>query len=107
MRSVKKVSSHVARNIEAFIEEDTRYKKHYTQDNDTSAHFKVDSLGPHTVFPASLPLFKTLCYILSWNCHQLPHRISLNLIDSLKSLPLKGDFTLGKSLKSQVAKSGL
>ena len=29
-RSVQKVSSHIIRNIETFIEEDTRYKKHYT-----------------------------------------------------------------------------
>ena len=39
MRSVHKVSSHAIWKI--FIEEDTRYKKHCTQDNDTSAPFKV------------------------------------------------------------------
>ena len=32
---------------------------------------------------------------------QLPHCIFLNLIDDLKSLPFKGDFSFGKSQKSQ------
>ena len=34
---------------ETFIEEDTRYRKHCTQDNDTSVPFKVGTLGPLTV----------------------------------------------------------
>ena len=55
---------------ETFTEEGTRYKKHCTKDNDTSIPFKVGTLGPHS----------------SPNCHQLPHCIFLNLIDSLKSL---------------------
>ena len=46
--------------IETFIEEDTRYKKHCTQDNDTSVFSKVGTLGPHIVFPTPLSLFKTL-----------------------------------------------
>ena len=37
-------------------------------------------LGPHTVIPVSLPLFKTLCKTLCWNRHQLPCCIFLNLI---------------------------
>ena len=41
MWSVQKVSSHVLGKIEAFIEEDRRYKKHCTQDNDISVSFKV------------------------------------------------------------------
>ena len=41
------------------IEEDTRYKKHCTQDNDTG-HLKTGTLGPHRLLPASLPLFRTL-----------------------------------------------
>ena len=77
------------RKIETFIEEDTRYKKHCMQDNDASVPFKVGTLGPHTVLPASLPLFKTLCKILFWDHHQLLHCIFLNLIDSLKSLPFQ------------------
>ena len=32
-----------------FIEEDTRYKRHCTWDNDTSVPFKVGILGPHIV----------------------------------------------------------
>ena len=36
-----------------------RYKKHCTQDNDTSVPFKVGTLGPHTVFPITIscPLY--------------------------------------------------
>ena len=49
MRIVQKVSNHVMWKIETFLEEDTRYKKHYTKDNDTSVHFKVGTLGPHTI----------------------------------------------------------
>ena len=41
-------SSHV------FIEEDTRYKKYCTQDNDASVPFKLGTLGPHTVLPISI-----------------------------------------------------
>ena len=50
--------------IETFIEEDTRHKKHCTQNNDASVPFKGGILGPHTVLPASLPLFKTLNSVL-------------------------------------------
>ena len=35
-------------------EEHTRYKKHYTLDNDASVTFKLGILGPHTVLPVSL-----------------------------------------------------
>ena len=35
-------------------EEDTRYKKHCTEDNDTSVPFKVGTLGPHTVLPIAI-----------------------------------------------------
>ena len=62
------------RKIETFIEEDTRYKKHRTQDNDASVRFKVGTLGTSHSFP---------------NHHQLPCCIFLNLIDSLKSLPFQ------------------
>ena len=75
--------------IETFIEEDTRYKKHCTQDNDTSVPFKVGALGPHTVLPAFLPPFKTFYKTLCYNWHQLPRRIFLNLINGLKSLPFQ------------------
>ena len=40
MRFVQKVSSPVIRKIDTFIEEDTRYKKHCTQNNDASVPFK-------------------------------------------------------------------
>ena len=63
-----------------------RYKKHCTQDNDTSVPFKVGTLGPHTVLPASLLLFKTFCKILCWNRHQLPCPFFLNFICGLKFL---------------------
>ena len=49
-------------------------------------------MGPNTVLPASLPLFKTLCKILCWNPHRLLHHIFLNLIDGLKSYPFQGWF---------------
>ena len=39
---------------ETLIEEDTRYKKHCTWDNDSSVPFKVDTLGPHTVLPIAI-----------------------------------------------------
>ena len=64
------VSSHMLQNTETFIEEDTRYKKHCTQEDDASVPFQSRHLTqvnltyvrfqPHTVLPASLPLFKTL-----------------------------------------------
>ena len=41
------------------------------------------------------------------NHHQLPCGIFMNLINSLKSLPFKGDFSLGKSQKLQGDKAGL
>ena len=65
--SVQKVSSHVIWKTETFTEGDTRYKKHCTQDNDTSVPFlKVGTLGVSHSSP---------------NHHQLPHCIFLNLIE--------------------------
>ena len=43
----------------------------------------------------------------SLNCHQRPRRIFLSLIDGLKLLPFKDDFSSGESQKLQGAKSGL
>ena len=40
-RSVQKVSSHILWKIEKFMDEDTRYKKHCTWDNDASVPFIV------------------------------------------------------------------
>ena len=60
--SVRKVSSHVLWKIETFTE-DTRHKKHCTEDNDVSVPFKVGTLEPHIVlsitisFPVILPWF--------------------------------------------------
>ena len=62
-RFVQKVSSHVIKK-QTFIKEDTRYKKHCTQDNDASVPFKVGTLGPHTVLPvtsAALLCFPESC----------------------------------------------
>ena len=50
----QKVSSHVIYKIETFFEEDKRYKKHCTQDNDASIPFRVGTLGPHTVLPVAI-----------------------------------------------------
>ena len=52
--SVQKVSGHVIRKIETFIEKDTRYKKHCTWNNNASVPFKLGTLGPHTVLPVTI-----------------------------------------------------
>ena len=49
----QKVSSLALGKAETFIEEDTRYKKHCTQDNDASVPFKVGALGAHGVPPTA------------------------------------------------------
>ena len=54
MGSVQKVSSHVIWKMETFIEEDTRYKKHCTQDNDDSDLFKISTLGPYKILPIAI-----------------------------------------------------
>ena len=92
MRSVQKVSIHIIWKIETFIEEDTRYKKHYTQGDDASVPFKVGTLGPHTVLPIaiSFPVVLSWISLIVWNL-----------------FPFKGDFSFGKSQKSQGAKLGL
>ena len=73
-------------------EEDRRYKKHCTKDNDASLLFKVCSLGPHTVFPIAIscPMVFSLISLVVWNL-----------------FPFKGVFSFGKSQKSQGTKSGL
>ena len=48
------VSKHVILKIVKFINEDTKYKKHCTQDNDPSGAFKVDTLEPDTVLPIAI-----------------------------------------------------
>ena len=63
--------------METLIEEDTRYKKQCTQDNEASVPFQSRSLGSsHS----------------SASHHQLPCHIFLNLIDGLKSLSLQRAF---------------
>ena len=91
-RSVEKVPSHVLWKIETSIEEDTRYKKHCTQDKDASVPFKVGTVGPHTVLPIAISCPVTFSWISSmvWNL-----------------FPFKGDFSFGKNQKSQGAKPGL
>ena len=46
--------------METFIEEDIRYKKHCTQDNDIRVPFKAGALGAHIVLSVAI------------SCHQLP-----------------------------------
>ena len=91
-RSVHKVSSHVLWKIETFIEENTRYEKHSTQDNDTSVPFKVGTLGPHMVLPIAIsyPTIFSCISLMVWNL-----------------FPSKDDFSLGKSQRLQGTKSGL
>ena len=74
MRSNQEASTHAIGKIETFIEEDIRYKKHCTQDNDASVPFKVGTLGPHTVLAITIRLL---------------HHIFLNLIYSLRTLPFQ------------------
>ena len=54
-----------------FTEEDTRYKKHWTKGQCWLSPLQSRHLGTSPSSP---------------NCNQLPHRIFLNLINSLKSL---------------------
>ena len=75
-----------------FTGEDKRYKKHCTQDNDALVLFKVGILEPHTV----LPIAVRCPVVFSWIS-----MIARNLF------PFKGDFSFGKSQKSQGTKSGL
>ena len=90
-RPVQKVSSHVTWKIQALTEEDTRYKKHCTQDKDSWVPFKVGTLGPHTVpVTISSPIIFSWITSTVWNL-----------------FPVKDDFSLGKSRKSQGTKSGL
>ena len=90
MSSVQKVSSHVLWKIETFIEEDTRHKKHCTQDNDASVPFKVGTLGPHTVLPVTIscPVVLSWISLMVWNL-----------------FPFKGNFRSWRSQKLQGAKS--
>ena len=60
--SAHKLSSHVIWKTETFIEEDTRYKNHCTQDNDASVPFKVGTSGPHT----GLPIAISCPIVFSW-----------------------------------------
>ena len=69
-----------------------RYKKHCTQDDDTSVPLKAGTLGPHTVLPITIscPVIFSCISLMAWNLFSF-----------------KGDFSFGKSQKSQGAKSGL
>ena len=90
--SVQKASSNAIWKIEIFIKEDTRYKKHCTWDSDASVPFKVGTLWPYTVLPIAIstPIIFSWISSMVWNLFSF-----------------KGDFSLGKSQKSQGAKSGL
>ena len=69
-----------------------KYNKHCTQDNDASVPFKAGTLGPHTVvsIAISCPIMFSWTSLMVWNL-----------------FPFKGDFSFGKSQKSQGTKSGL
>ena len=88
--SVQNVSIYVIWKIETFFWR--RYKKHCTQDSDASVPFQVGTLGPHTVLPLTIsgPFWFSWISLMVWNL-----------------FPFKGDFSLGKSQKSQGTKSGL
>ena len=68
-----------------------RYKKHCTQDNDTSVSFKVGTLGPHTVLPITI----SYPVVFSW--------ISLT---AGNLFPFEDDFSLGKGQKLKGAYLG-
>ena len=65
----------------------SRYKKHWTQDNDDSVPFKIGTLGPHTVLPITI----SCPIIFSW--------ISLTVWNLF---PFKGDFSFGKARSCRV-----
>ena len=67
--SVWKVPSHVLWKKETFIEEDTRYRKHCTQDNDASVPFKAVTLGPHWVLLVTIrcPIIFPWISLMVWN----------------------------------------
>ena len=92
VRYVQNVSSQVIWKIETFIEEDTRYNKHYTYDNDTSVPFKVGTLGPHAVLSIAIscPIIFSWISLMFWNLFSF-----------------KSDFSFGKRQKSPGTKSGL
>ena len=92
LTSLQKVSSHVLWKIETLIEENTKYKKHCTQDNDASVSFNVGTLELYTVLPIAIscPIIFSWMSLTVWNLFLF-----------------KGDFSFGKSQKSQGAKSGM
>ena len=90
-----------------FTEEDTRYKTLYIGQWCLSP-LQVSILGPHTVLPECLPLFKTLQNLLlespSAALSYFPESHQQSEISALK---LKGGFSFRKSQKSKGTKSGL
>ena len=74
-RSVQKVSIHVILKIETFIEEDKRYKKHCTEDNDASVPFKVGTLRLHTVLPITIS-----CPVVYFESHWKSESSSLSKV---------------------------
>ena len=91
-RSIQNVFSHVLWKIETLIEEDPRYKKHSTQDNDTSVPFKVGTSEPPTalLIAISHPIIFSWVSSMIWNL-----------------FPFKRELSFGKSQKLQGTKSGL
>ena len=81
MRSVQKIYSLLIWKNRNIYEEDTKYKKHCTWNNDASVPFKVGTLGSHTILPITI----SCSVVLSW--------ISL-IVWNL--FPFGGDFSFGK-----------
>ena len=65
--------------IETFTENETKYKKHCTLDNDASVPFKVRTLGPHSIL-----LIAISCLLYFPGSHQWSE------ISSLSKIPVLG-----------------
>ena len=74
----------------------TRHLLKKTQDRRNTVHRTMTPQSPSEQAPGDLT-----------HHHQLPHRIFLNLINVWNVFSLKGDFSFGKTQKSQGDKSGL
>lgn len=90
----------LSKNIEAVNINENKIKN-----NDALLRFKVRPLGPHTLTPVSLSIFRTVYKLLLQNCNQLPCGVLFHLVHSLKFLS-RASFCFGKNKDSQGAKTG-
>ena len=125
MRSVYKVSSHIIWKIETLIEEDRRYKKHCTWDNDASVPFPVGTLRPHVVLPVTIScpadvkrhrekmgIYKPRREAWSRSVPRSPQKEPALPYFRVSSMvwnlfPFKSHFSFGRSQKSKGTNSGL